>query len=64
MLSSVLRSPRAVTVNIEIIRTLIRLRQLQREDGDLVRRLDELEARYDATFKDASRVGYWRSLQG
>jgi hypothetical protein len=52
MLSTVLRSPRAVAVSVEIIRTFIRLRRLQREHGDLVERLDELEAKYDANFKD------------
>jgi hypothetical protein len=51
MLSSVLRSERAVQVNVEIIRAFVRLRQLLRENADLARRLDELEARYDRQFK-------------
>ncbi|HEX4959931.1 MAG TPA: ORF6N domain-containing protein [Thermoanaerobaculia bacterium] len=51
MLSSVLRSPRAVRVNIEIMRAFIRLRQVVATHTDLVRRLDELEVRYDGQFK-------------
>jgi hypothetical protein len=51
MLSSVLRSPRAVQVNIEIMRAFVRLRQLLQTNADLARRLDALEKRYDAQFK-------------
>ncbi|HKI04237.1 MAG TPA: ORF6N domain-containing protein [Thermoanaerobaculia bacterium] len=51
MLSSVLSSERAVRVNIEIIRTFVRLRQVMTTQVDLVRRIDELEQRYDAQFK-------------
>jgi hypothetical protein len=51
MLSSVLRSPRAVAVNIEIMRTFVRLRRMVAEHEDLARRLDELENRYDGQFK-------------
>jgi hypothetical protein len=51
MLSSVLRSPRAVQVNIEIIRAFVRLRQMLAEHKELARRLDELEEKYDAQFK-------------
>jgi hypothetical protein len=51
MLSSVLRSPRAVQVNIEIMRAFVRLRQMLLENADLARRLDELEARYDEQFR-------------
>jgi hypothetical protein len=51
MLSSVLRSPRAVQVNIEIMRAFIRLRRLLASRGDLARRLDEMEQKYDARFK-------------
>jgi hypothetical protein len=45
MLSSVLRSDRAVQVNIEIMRVFVRLRQLLAVNADLARRLDELEQR-------------------
>ncbi len=51
MLASVLRSDRAVAVNIEIIRAFIRLRRREREHADLAKRIDELEGKYDASFK-------------
>ena len=51
MLSSVLRSPRAVQVNIEIMRAFVRLRQMLRENAVLSRRLDELEQKYDGQFR-------------
>jgi ORF6N domain-containing protein len=51
MLSSVLRSERAVQVNIEIMRAFVRLRQVMTSQADLLRRLDELEQKYDARFK-------------
>ena len=51
MLSSVLRSPRAVRVNIEIMRAFVRLRSLLATHVDLARRLDELEGRYDQQFR-------------
>ena len=51
MLSSVLRSERAVRVNIEIMRVFVRLRQMMSTHADLVRRLDEMEQRYDGQFK-------------
>lgn len=51
MLSSVLRSRRAVRVNIEIMRAFVRLRQMLASHADLARRLDELEQKYDAQFR-------------
>lgn len=51
MLSSVLRSDRAVKVNIEIMRAFVRLRQLLSENKELAARLDALEQKYDANFK-------------
>lgn len=51
MLSSVLRSPQAVRVNIEIMRTFVRLRRILAENADLARRLEELEKKYDAQFR-------------
>jgi hypothetical protein len=45
MLSSVLRSERAVQVNIEIMRTFVRLRQILAVNTDLAKRLDDLERR-------------------
>jgi hypothetical protein len=51
MLSSVLRSQRAVAVSIEIVRVFVRLRQLLANHADLARKLDALEKKYDAQFK-------------
>jgi len=51
MLSSVLRSPRAIHVNIEIMRAFIRLRQMLASHTELARKLDALERKYDAQFK-------------
>jgi hypothetical protein len=50
MLSSVLRSPRAIAVNVEIMRTVVRMRQMLASSDELTRRLDELEQRYDGQF--------------
>ena len=43
MLSSVLSSPRAIGVNIEIMRTFVRVRELAATHGELAKRLSELE---------------------
>lgn len=51
MLSTVLRSERAVQVNIEIMRAFVRLRAMLASNVELARRLDELERRYDTQFK-------------
>lgn len=51
MLSSVLRSKRAIRVNIEIMRAFVRLRQMLAAHADLSRKLDALERKYDAKFK-------------
>jgi len=51
MLSSVLRSRRAIQVNIEIMRAFIRLRQMLASHVELARKLDALEKKYDAQFK-------------
>ena len=51
MLSSVLRSPRAVSVNIEIMRAFVRLRQMLLSHADLARKLNALEKKYDSQFK-------------
>ena len=50
MLSSVLRSPRAVEVNIAIMRTFVQLRRLMDSNRDLARRIESLERRYDEQF--------------
>lgn len=51
MLASVLRSERAVQVNIAIVRTFLRLRQMLQTHKDLARKLAEMERQYDAQFK-------------
>ena len=51
MLSSVLRSQRAVQVNIEIMRAFVRPRAMVSSVKDLARKLDALEQKYDAQFK-------------
>jgi len=51
MLSSVLKSKRALQVNIEIVRAFVRLREILATHKDLARKLDALERRYDAQFK-------------
>lgn len=51
MLSSVLHSPRAVQVNIEIMRAFVRLRRLLASNAELAERLDQLEQKYDGQFR-------------
>jgi hypothetical protein len=51
MLSSVLNSKRAIQVNIEIMRTFVRLRQLLSSNKELSHKLFELEKKYDKQFK-------------
>jgi hypothetical protein len=51
MLSSVLRSERAVQVNIQVVRTFVRLRAILASHEDLARKLASLESRYDAQFR-------------
>jgi hypothetical protein len=50
MLSSVLRSERAVMVNIEIMRAFVRLRQMVEGYQELARKVEDLEHRYDSQF--------------
>lgn len=62
MLSSVLGSQRAIAVNIEIMRTFVRVRALAATHADLAKRLAELEDKADAlavahdTFSRGTRV--------
>ena len=51
MLSSVLHSSRAVQVNIEIMRTFVRLRRILTANAELAQKLAELEKKYDVQFK-------------
>lgn len=50
MLSSVLRSDRAIAVNIEIMRTFVKLRSMLESNKELAKKLAALEARYDDQF--------------
>lgn len=51
MLSSVLRSSRAIQVNIQIMRTFVRLRQMVASHDELLRRIESLEKQYDEQFR-------------
>lgn len=51
MLSSVLHSHRAVLVNVQIMRTFVRLRRILETHKDLAQKLQELEKKYDTQFK-------------
>jgi phage regulator Rha-like protein len=51
MLSSVLRSSRAVQVNVAIMRTFVRLREMLATHEELRRKIDAMEKRYDARFQ-------------
>src|SRR5438094_2463115 len=50
MLSSVLRSPRAVEVNIAIMRTFVELRRLMDSNRELARKIEAMEKKYDEQF--------------
>ena len=65
MPSSLLRSARAVQVNIAIMRAVVRLREMLLSNADLARKLADLERKYDSQFKavfDAIRVHRSASL--
>ncbi|MCX6640427.1 MAG: ORF6N domain-containing protein [bacterium] len=51
MLSSVLRSERAIQVNVAIMRAFVKLREILSTHKDLARKLDDMEQKYDAQFK-------------
>ncbi len=51
MLPSVLNSPRAIQVNIEIMRTFVKLRKILSSHAGLAHKLEALERKYDAQFK-------------
>lgn len=51
MLSSVLRSPRAVKVNIAIMRAFVRLREILATNRELAAKVEAMERRYDSQFK-------------
>jgi len=51
MLSSVLNSDRAIAVNIQIIRTFIKLRKLLATHADLLKKIEAMERGYDRQFR-------------
>ena len=51
MLSSVLNSKRAVQVNIQIMRTFTRLREMLMSHKNLKEKIEKIEAKYDKQFK-------------
>ena len=51
MLSSVLHSERAIQINITIMKTFVRMREMLVGNKELAKRLDELKAKYDSQFK-------------
>jgi hypothetical protein len=51
MLSSVLNSDRAIQVNIQIIRTFTKLREMILSHKDLQRKIEAMERKYDHQFK-------------
>ena len=51
MLSSVLRSERAVEVNIAIMRTFVQLRRLMDSNRELARKIEAMEEKYDEQFR-------------
>lgn len=52
MLSSVLKSPRSVQVNIAIMRAFVEMRQLAGTHKELLRGVNDMEAKYDGQFRD------------
>ncbi|MEO6165705.1 MAG: hypothetical protein ABIP88_16365 [Candidatus Binatia bacterium] len=51
MLSGVLHSRRAIQVNVTIMRTFVRLRQMLASNARMARQLEELGEKYDGQFK-------------
>jgi len=51
MLSSVLKSKQAIEVNVLIMRAFVQLRQMISSHRDLLRKVEEMERKYDAQFK-------------
>jgi len=51
MLSSVLKSDRAIQVNIQIMRTFINLRQMLSTNAELKQKIEAMEKKYDRQFQ-------------
>ncbi len=51
MLSSVLRSERAIAVNIQIMRAFVELKRMLATHADLAKKIESLEKKYDSQFR-------------
>ncbi len=51
MLSSVLRSERAIAVNIQIVRAFVQLKRMLATHADLAKKIESLEKKYDSQFR-------------
>ncbi len=60
MLSGILRSKRAVQVNIQIMRAFIQLKRMLLTNVDLRRKIEEMEKRYDKQFAIVFQVSHYR----
>jgi len=58
MHSSVLNSPFAIQVNIALVRTFVRMRQVFANYAEVTKKIEDLEQRYDGQFSDRSRIGF------
>jgi hypothetical protein len=56
MLSSVLHSDRSIAVNIVIMRAFVKLRELSAKSQELIRKLSEMEKKYDVQFRQVFRA--------
>ena len=56
MLSSVLNSPRAIQINIAIMRTFVKIREILSTHKDLARKLEQLERKYESHDKQIKAV--------
>ncbi len=52
MLATILRSNRAIKVNIELMRAFVMLRKMALQHKDIIERIDQVEAKYDSQFKE------------
>lgn len=52
MLSSVLKSQKAIQVNVEIIRAFVQIRKFALQNSEIIQRINEIEEKYDEQFKE------------
>lgn len=51
MVASVLNTPKAIDVSVQVVRTFVRLREMLASNKELAKRLNEMEGKYDKQFK-------------